>query len=202
MNTLVLVVAHPDSGSFNHALADAASSAAVEAGAEVRLHDLYADGFDPRMPASEVGTTLFADALTARYAADVLAADAFVVVHPVWFFQLPAIVKGWVDRVLREGVVYRVGGGGETESLLRARAALVLNTANSPAGVEAGLGDPVERFWREVVFGFGGVEDVRRARFAKVEGSTVTQRRQWLEETRAATSELVGRLLLGAVPHR
>lgn len=194
MNTLVLVVAHPDPGSFNYAIAEAAASAAVEAGAEVRRHDLYADGFDPRMPASEVGTTLFADALTARYASDVLAADAFVVVHPVWFFQLPAIVKGWVDRVLREGVVYRLGAGGETESLLRARAGLVLNTANSPAGVEAALGDPVEWFWRDVVFGFGGVGDVRRVRFAKVDGSTAAQRDDWLAEARASTIDLVERL--------
>jgi len=194
---LVLVVAHPDAGSFGHALAAATEAAATAAGATVRRHDLYADGFDPRMPASEVGTTTFADALTARYAAEVLAADALVVVHPVWFFQVPAALKGWVDRVLREGVVYRLGGGGAVEGLLAARAALVLNTANSPLEVEEGLGDPLDVFWRRVVFGYGGVRDVRRLRFAKVADSTPAARAAWLEEARGAVTALVSDLRHG-----
>ena len=160
-------------------------------GFSVALHDLYADGFDPRMPLTEVGTTFMADELVARYAAEVLAADVIVVVHPVWFFHVPAILKGWVDRVLREGVVYELRGGGESVGLLRARGALVLNTANAPESVEAGvLGDPLDVFWRRVVFAPAGVRDVRRLRYAKVAGSGAAQRAEWLDEARLAVSAL------------
>lgn len=191
MTKLTVVVAHPDGDSFTQALARAGVKAARRAGAAVRVQDLYADGFDPRMQATEIGTVSFADALTAKYATEVLDADALLVVHPVWFFQLPAILKGWVDRVLREGIVYRLGSGGKVTGLLNAGAALVVNTANSSDEVERGLGDPLERFWREVVFGFGGVNDVRRLRFAAVADSSVAKRQEWLGHVEAACADLV-----------
>ncbi len=190
MDALV-VVAHPATDSFGHALAQAVVDGAKGAGASVKLQDLYADGFDPRMPAAEVGTTTFADDLTARYAAELLTADVVVVVHPVWFFHVPAILKGWVDRVVREDVAYRLGSGGESEGLLQATRALVVNTANSPAAVEEAMGDPLEVFWGRAVFGSGGVKDVQRLRFAKVAGSSAAQREGWLAEASAAAQALV-----------
>lgn len=174
------------------ALAREAASTAAGLAGDVVLHDLYGDGFDPRMLATEVGTTEFADGLTRRYATEVLAATALVFVHPVWFFQVPAILKGWVDRVMRDGVVYELGPGGATRGLLKARSALVINTANSPEQVEGALGEPLERFWRDVVLGPGGVENVARLRFAKVQGSSPEQRKLWLAEAAASTQRLLG----------
>lgn len=192
MPNVVVVAAHPDSASFTLALARAAAAAAAAQGAAVAFHDLYADGFDPRMPAAEVGTTLFADELTARYAREVLAADVLVVVHPIWFFHVPAILKGWVDRVLRDGVVYELGAGGKSAGLWRVRSALVVNSANSPEQAESSMGDPVGRFWRDVVLGPAGVRDVRRVRYAKVLGSSAGQREAWLAEVEAAVVTTVG----------
>jgi putative NADPH-quinone reductase len=191
---VVVVAAHPEPASFTLALAREVARTAAAAGVQVVFQDLYSDGFDPRMPATEVGTTEFADGLTRRYASEVLAADALVLVHPVWFFQVPAILKGWVDRVLREGVVYELGAGGASVGLLKARFALVVNTANSREPVEAALGDPLERFWREVVLGPAGVTDVARVRCAKVQGSSAEEREAWLAEVGAATERLVAAL--------
>lgn len=191
MSRVVTVVAHPVRGSLTLALARAASEAAEAGGASVSLHDLHADGFDPCMQSVEVGTTRFADALTERYAAEVLAADALVIVHPVWFFHVPAALKGWVERVLRDGVVYDVQPGGATRGLLRARSALVVNTANSGPAAEVALGDPVERFWRDVVLGPAGVGRVERLRFSKVDGSTEQERAGWLDEVRRAAASLL-----------
>lgn len=192
-----MVVAHPDADSLTAALARAAAGAARSHGASVRMHDLYGDGFDPRMPAAEVGTTEFADPLTRGYASNVLAADALVLVHPVWFFHVPAILKGWVDRVLREGVVYELGPGGQSVGLLRARRALLVNTANSAERVEGALGEPLERFWRDVVLGPAGVEEMTRLRFSKVEGSSEITRQEWLD----AVEDAVAELLVGQSPH-
>ena len=187
----MVVAAHPDSASFTLALAREAERAAAAQGASVAVHDLYADGFDPRMPAVEVGTTLFADDLTERYANEVLAADALVLVHPVWFFHVPAMLKGWVDRVLRDGVVYELRPGGKSVGLWKVKAALVINTANSPEQVEGALGEPLERFWRDVVLGPAGVGNVKRVRCAKVLGSSAEQREAWVAEAREAAQALV-----------
>lgn len=176
------------------ALAREAARTAASAGAEVAFQDLYSDGFDPRMAATEVGTTEFADGLTRRYASEVLAANALVVVHPVWFFHAPAILKGWVDRVLREGVVYELGPGGRSVGRLTTRSALVVNTANSAEPVEAALGDPLGRFWRDVVLGPAGVTNVARVRCAKVQGSSPEEREAWLAAVAEATRRLVAEL--------
>lgn len=185
-------MAHPGSKSLCAGLSAATQGALDANGLQLTVHDLYADGFDPRMPLSEVGTSFMADPLVERYAAEVLAADAFVIVHPVWFFHVPAILKGWVDRVLREGVVYELGRGGEAVGLLRAKRALVVNTANAPAEVEASVyGEPLDTFWRQVVFGPAGVTDVRRLRFSKVAGSSQAEREAWLSEVEGAVADLV-----------
>src|SRR5690606_9931348 len=88
------------------------------------------------------GPAWAADALAERYAADLLGADAVVVVHPVWFFGPPAALKGWVERVVREGVAFDVGEGGAVTGRLTAGAALVVTTGNAGAATEAALGDP------------------------------------------------------------
>jgi len=189
------VLAHPGGESLCAALSTAARRALGALGMEIAVHDLYADGFDPRMPLSEVGTTFMADRLVERYAAEVLAADALVIVHPVWFFGVPAILKGWVDRVLREGVVYELAPGGESGGLLRARRALIINTANAPEAVEReAFGDPLDTFWRRIVFAPAGVAEVRRLRCSKVAGSGAGERAEWLREVEAGVAALVAGL--------
>lgn len=176
----VVVLAHPRPGSLNHALARAAAEALTGAGFEVHFHDLYGEGFDPILHASEIETTVFEDEIAARHAAEIQAADRIVLIHPNWFFQVPAMMKGWVDRVLREGIAFHLDEHG-VRGLLRAERALVLTTANSPHTYEMNvLGDPLDTFWRRCVFEPAGVARVERLVFTPVRGSTAEQRRAWL----------------------
>jgi putative NADPH-quinone reductase len=194
------VLCHPAQGSLCAALARAVADGARGAGVAVTVHDLYRDGFDPRLAAAEVESTRFADDLAARYARDLLAADAVAVVHPVWFFGPPAALKGWVERVVREGVAYDVGEDGAVTGRLRARAALVVTTGNAGRATEASLGDTVTRFWRDLVFGPAGVPETRRLAFAPVRGSAAEERAAWIEAARreAATLAAAVRAYLGS----
>ena len=183
-----VILAHPRPGSFNHAVAAAAVRGLRGAGYEVRTHDLYAEAFDPRLHASELETTVFADELAARHAAEILEADRIVVVHPSWFFQVPAVLKGWVDRVLREGVTFTMDDQG-VHGLLRARWALVVTTANAPRRYEVeALGDPLSIFWRSCVFGPAGVTAVERTVLGPIRGSTLEVRRGWLERVEESSA--------------
>ena len=115
------------------------------------------------------------------------AADGIVVVHPNWWGQPPAILKGWIDRVVRPGVAYTFeegdSGEGVPVGLLRARTAVVLNTSNTPPGREQDVfGDPLEVIWRRCVFDLCGVRDVRRRTFGVVVTSTAEERARWLGE--------------------
>jgi NAD(P)H dehydrogenase (quinone) len=186
---ITVVLAHPDAGSFNHALAAAVVDALRAASHVVTFHDLYAEGFDPVMPAAEIPSVCVLPDSIAAWCDEVASAEGLVIVHPNWWGQPPAILKGWVDRVIRPGVAYRFiegdSGAGAPVGLLRARAAVVLNTANTPEDREREVfGDPLSRTWADCVFGLCGVTDVRRRVFAVVVTSSPAQRAAWLEEAR------------------
>jgi putative NADPH-quinone reductase len=190
----MIVLAHPDPGSFNHAVARAAADTLSRLGHSVTYHDLYAEGFDPALPAGEIPREADLPPLVRRHCVELSGADGIVVVHPNWWGQPPAILKGWIDRVVRPGVAYEFGEGdggeGVPRGLLRARTAVVLNTSNTPADRERdAFGDPLEAIWKRCVFGLCGVHDVRRRTFGVVVTSTLEERSGWLREVEAIVAE-------------
>ncbi|MGP3977060.1 NAD(P)H-dependent oxidoreductase [Streptomyces sp. 8N114] len=193
-------LAHPSPGSFNHALFDAVVDELRQRDCEVLAHDLYAEAFDPLLTAQETDTVSVAaiaedakDAGTARHRAEVAEADALVFVHPNWWGMPPAVLAGWVQRVLAPGVAYKLGAAdGEPVGLLSADRALVLNTSDTPAQrEEREFNDPLDNIWRACILPYTGVTDVRRAVFRTVADSTDTQRAEWLRQARAMASALV-----------
>jgi NAD(P)H dehydrogenase (quinone) len=149
MNVLI-VHAHPEPQSFTSALKDAAVEELRALGHTVTVSDLYAMGFDPRLTradftgmadtayfkpqreqlhASETGT--FAPAVRTEID-KVMAADLVLFTFPLWWFSLPAILKGWVDRTFAMGALY---GGGKVHDtgVLRGRRALLAFTTGGPA---------------------------------------------------------------------
>jgi NAD(P)H dehydrogenase (quinone) len=191
---ILLVLAHPDTGSFNHAIAKTAVETLQGAGHAVRFHDLYAEGFEAILPASDMQRDAALPDLVQTHCRDLTEADGIVIVHPSWWGQPPAMLKGWVDRVFRAGVAYRfettASGEGVPVGILKASKALVFNTANSAPRQEWGaLGDPLEQMWHNTVLGFCGVEDFRRRLFAPVIVSSDKQRADWLSDVRNVTAE-------------
>lgn len=108
---VAVVVAHPAEGGYCHALADRAVSGILAGGHEVVVLDLYRDGFAVAMSAAEReayhGDSPILDPLVERYADIVLRAEALVFVYPTWWSGLPAILKGWLERVMVPGVGFR-----------------------------------------------------------------------------------------------
>jgi len=187
---LLIVLAHPDPGSLNHALAQAVRDDLREAGHEVVFHDLYAERFDPVLLADEVPEHGHIPAVIQKHGDDLRSADGIVVVHPNWWGQPPAILKGWIDRVFRPGLAYRFKEGDSGEGipigLLRAKAAVVLNTSNTEARREqSAFGDPLETLWKRCLFDLCGVRSFHRRMFSVVVTSTPRQRSAWMEEAKA-----------------
>ncbi|MEN6450048.1 MAG: NAD(P)H-dependent oxidoreductase [Thermoguttaceae bacterium] len=183
MNVLVLL-GHQHPGSFCHAITATAVEELKAAGHEVVYHDLYAEKFDPILPHDEIPRNSSLDPIVAEHCREVTAADAYLVVHPNWWAMPPAILKGWIDRVWRQGVIYRFGPNG-VESFVAGRRALVFTTSNTPREDELRLfGDPLENLWKTCVFGFCGVTDFYRRNFESIIMSTPEQRRDWLDEVR------------------
>ena len=110
----LIVLAHPLSDSLNARLADFVRNSLAEAGHQVDWLDLYADGYDPRLTAEErrrIGMAApfqIADERI-RQIAD---AETIVLVFPTWWFAMPAILKGWIDRSFVPGIAYHDDGKG------------------------------------------------------------------------------------------
>jgi NAD(P)H dehydrogenase (quinone) len=192
MQTMV-ILAHPDGGSFNHAVAAAAVETLKANGHGVDFHDLYKERFPAILPAREIPRDVDLPRIIRRHCSEIGAADGIVIVHPNWWGQPPAILKGWVDRVLRPGVAYTFAegnsGDGELIGLLKASAVLVFNTSNTPAERELSLyGDPLESLWKNNMFISCGAKSFFRKNFGAIITSDPEQRAEWLEQAREMTA--------------
>jgi NAD(P)H dehydrogenase (quinone) len=192
MNVSV-ILAHPRPGSFNHAIAQAALQALAEGGHQVAFHDLYQEAFDPVLGSEEIPRDASLDGLIERHCREIADAVGIVIVHPNWWGMPPAILKGWVDRVMRPGLAYEFlegdGGEGVPRGLLHARRALVFNTSNTPSEREMkAFGDPLQTLWERCIFALCGVSDFRRKTYSVVVTSTEQQRCAWLDDVRATVS--------------
>jgi len=189
-----IILAHPNSGSFNHAIANTAAETARAAGHTVTLHDLCQEQFPPLLSTLELQKDAKLNPVVARHCKEIANADGIIIVHPNWWGMPPAILKGWIDRVLRPEVAYRFVEGDKGEGvpvgLLKARAAIVFNTANTPDERERKVfGDPLETLWKNCVFGLCGVKNIQRRTFTVVVTSTPQQRVKWLAEVLATTEQ-------------
>jgi NAD(P)H dehydrogenase (quinone) len=152
---VLIVLAHPDPGSFNAALCRSGAEALRAAGHEVTVSDLCAQGFDPvagrhdftgmadpgrfnyqTEQAHAVRTGGFVEEI-AREQALVAAADLLVLQFPLWWGGVPAILKGWIDRVLAFGFAY-VDGYRFEKGVFRGRRAMVSLTTG---GIAARFGE-------------------------------------------------------------
>ncbi|MFL6578000.1 MAG: NAD(P)H-dependent oxidoreductase [Povalibacter sp.] len=190
----LLVVAHPSSESFTHALAASASAVLQKRGYLVVNHDLYREQFDPVQRTGELQNTVSTDALIERYCSDLARADLILLFHPNWWGQPPAILKGWVDRVFRLNTAYGYAPGTPPEGvpigLLKARQAFVFNTSNTPVEREQEVfGDPLDLIWKKCVFPLCGVSTVTRRMYGPISGSTPGMRERWLAEVAALVED-------------
>lgn len=119
MHILVLY-AHPEEGSLTAATARDVAEGLIAAGASVELADLASEGFDPRISEADLAVVRGRGVVPAdvrREQERVERADALVIVHPVYWWSMPSLLKGWFDRVLTFGWAF----GTESASALAER---------------------------------------------------------------------------------
>jgi putative NADPH-quinone reductase len=105
----LVVYAHPVESSYCAALKDRAVGALRRGGHDVRVVDLYGEGFEAALTRQERIDYHSAELNTRNVTAHVAAigwAEALVFVYPTWWYGLPAILKGWLDRVWVPGVAF------------------------------------------------------------------------------------------------
>jgi putative NADPH-quinone reductase len=136
----LVIVAHPTEDSYCHALAERAVAGLRTAGHEVEVIDLYAQGVRVAMTAEERrayhGDDPILDPTIRRHADMLTRAQILVFVYPTWWSGLPAILKGWLERVMVPGVGFRFHErtGRVRPGLPQVRRIVGISTYGSPRG--------------------------------------------------------------------
>ncbi len=194
MMIVSVILAHPNKDSFSHAIAATIAETLKQNGHDVNFHDLHEEKFDPILPFKEFPKDAHLPLEIEKHCKEISDADGIVIIHPNWWGQPPAILKGWVDRVIRPGVAYEFiegdKGEGLPNGLLKAKAALVFNTSNTETEREQKVfKDPLETIWKNCIFGLCGVNNFYRKMFNIIVVSSEEQRKEWLKEVKQTVIE-------------
>lgn len=187
---ILLIIGHPDKNSFNHAIAEVCMDRLIENGHLVVFHDLYEEGFNPIISKDEIPKNGQTDNIIETHCEELINSDGIIVIHPNWWGQPPAIMKGWIDRVIRPGIAYEFSdednGEGVPIGLLKAEVGLVFNTSNtSEIRENTVFKDPLETIWKNCIFDLCGIKRFDRKMFRIVVTSDLQQRKIWLDETKS-----------------
>ena len=183
MKKILIINGHPDPESLNFALAAAYKKGALASGAEVReivIRDLK---FDPNLSMGyRQRTELEHDLLEAWE--KIQWCEHMVWVHPVWWGGLPAITKGFIDRMFLPGFAFQYRENSSMwDKLLKGRSARIITTLDYPIWYyRFFVGNPSVTQLKKTTLEFCGIKPVKVSYFGPVKGSNENTRKNWLEK--------------------
>ncbi|MGG5370882.1 NAD(P)H-dependent oxidoreductase [Enterococcus sp. AZ196] len=182
----VIVYNHPYNGSFCHALLEAAVAGSEKAGNTVDVIDLDSDNFDPVM----TGADLLAfrnhemiDWKAKEYVARIRQADHLVFIFPIWWELMPAMMKGFIDKVIFPGSTYSYtkSGYGMNTLLTNLKTATVITTMNTPKIMYSTIyGNALKKAMVKGTLKKSGFKNVHWVSFNMVKSSKEATRKKWL----------------------
>jgi len=188
---VLIVLGHPRSASLCGALACAFADGAREAGMDLATLDLATLDFDPNVRHGSPRQQPFEDDLLR--ARELIAwADHLVFVYPTWWGSTPALLKGFIDRVMTEGFSFSTCDGGTGyRGLLGGRSAQLITTMDTPPLVHRFIyHQPGRHAMAGATLGFCGISPVRYLAFGPVKDADAGQRQRWIDRARRQGRQL------------
>jgi NAD(P)H dehydrogenase (quinone) len=189
MKKIFLIYGHYDETSFNAAIRDTFIKTIEESGNTVDSVDLYKEKFDPIFAGEEPGE----DVLNHRKRIE--ACDIIVLIAPIWNFRMPAIVEGWIDKVMAPPWAFTfkrlVGNYGYPIGKLKQKKAIIFCTYGSPrlAITTFFLNLPIRRLKRGV-FHMCGIYNIIYRRYFAVPFVSDKKRKEFLEDVKKTAIDL------------
>lgn len=185
MKKILLLVGHPDAKSYNFALADAYETGARSTGkAEVRRINIRDLDFNPNLEFGYRKRTELEPDLSSAWE-DILWANHLVWIYPVWWGSVPAIMKGFIDRVFLPGFAFRKHEGSKVkwDKLLKGKTARLVSTLDQPGWFyRLRFARPSTNAMKGLVMQFTGVSRVRSTTVGPVRLSSDAQRAGWISK--------------------
>lgn len=191
MKKIAIINGHPNKESFNFGVAEAYKNGAIEAGAEIKeiiIADLNFNsnlqfGYQKRME-------LEPDLLNAWEI--IQWADHLVWIHPVWWGGLPALMKGFIDRLFLPGFAYKYRENSLWwDKLLKGKTAHIITTIDQPGWYYRLMyGRPSVNQLKKSTLEFCGIKPVRVTYLGIIRTSNEEQRRKWLDKVKSLGQKL------------
>lgn len=169
----LVVVSHPSEGSFTMALARAYAAELHVMGQALQFRDLYRERFDPVLTAAELNATNIVQQAVrdvSRAQDDVRDADVLTVFYPLWWLSMPAMMKGYVDRVFARGFAYE-SSSGMVRGLLSGKKCVLVTVSGAPLPALVGSGgwNAVEALQDKHIFRSSGFELLEHVHFDHIQ---------------------------------
>jgi len=186
---VLVVFTHPSDSSFNHAILDNIVTGLEQAGHQVRIKDLYKENFNPILTGDDLAK-LHDNNIPEKIQKEqqqLLWADGLVFIYPLWWFDRPAMLKGWFDIVLTNGLAFEYSSEG-VKGLLKHKKALVIITAGGSKQYFID-NDALQLIHRPVTDGtlsFCGINDVSHQIYFDISNLSDVERQEILTEAKTA----------------
>ena len=193
MKTLI-VYYHPHEGSFCSGILEAVENGLAKGGHEYKTIHLEKDGFDPVMHEKDLAAFVRAgrfgeeglegvDHIVLRYMKKLRWAEQIVMIFPIWWMTMPAMVKGFIDKVIFPGIVYKMEGSELVSKLSNLKQVVIITTMNTPADIYKDVfGNSIEGSLIKGTFNQIGIHDIRWISLNMVKQVGDEKRWVWLDE--------------------
>ncbi|MCX5857675.1 MAG: NAD(P)H-dependent oxidoreductase [Deltaproteobacteria bacterium] len=187
----LIIYSHPNPGSFCHAILEVVEETLALKKHDIVVRDLYALGFDPVLKAAD-----FAEMQSGKTPADIKAeqdhiawSDMMTIIHPVWWTGLPAMIKGYIDRVFSYGFAYSTDAKGIVK-LLTDKKVIIFNTQGTPEPLyeKSGMFVAMKKTSDMGIYEFCGVNVLAHQFFGAVPYVNDAARKGYLEKVRQIVS--------------
>lgn len=183
----LVVFGHPNPNSFNGGILDAVTGELKQAGAEVKVKNLYAMGFNPALTMDDL-QKLHSGSPPAdikQEQDDIRWADMIIMISPVWWFSVTSMLRGYIDRVFSYGFAYHYTSSGP-EGLLKGKKGLLITTsgANETADKYTHMTDTIRHTFVGGFFGFCGITEADYLNLFDVVNVSDEERKQMLEQVK------------------
>ncbi len=177
----VIIDAHPDERSFSSALAKELAAETEAAGGRAEIVRLYDAGFNPVLSLDEMQRRFSFDEDVQEQQNLIQNAQVIIWIHPDWWGGLPALLKGWIDRVLASGFAFsfeeQEDGTVRRVPLLKGKAALAVVTSDADASEPV----PAVDIWQKRVFAYTGLNPAEVLLFPEVRSSDFPVRKEFIQ---------------------
>ena len=184
----LIIYSHPNPRSFCHAILETTSGALKAKRHEVVVRDLYALDFDPVLKSGDI-EGIISGKVPAEIKAEqdkITWADVITFIYPIWWTGLPAMVKGYIDRVFSLNFAYSMGAGGPI-GLLAGKKVVIFNTTGAAREIydSTGMFDAMKKVSDTGIFNFCGMEVLEHKFFTSVPSTDDATRKGYLSEVKA-----------------